>query len=453
MSTARLAVRRRGLALGPFAVRVRWRALLAGLGTTVVLVALLAVSVFTGTLHFEPDRVLAAIAGNGNRVEQLVIVDHRLARALAAVLVGFALGCAGALTQSITRNPIASPDILGVISGASLCAVAVATQPSLRKLFGNLPTGEAISLAAMLGGLLTTALILALSWRAGFDGLRLILVGLSVNAIAIAGVSFALTRTEDYSAQLAMRWLTGSLAPARMSDVERLLPLVLAGAAVCVVLHQGLARLRMGRDLTQLLGGRPARIEAVALLVAVLLVAGACAVAGPVAFVAFVAAQGAMRLFGTAGPRPWPPGCSVPRSSSAPTCWCSASPASCPWVCPLVCWARSSCSTCCCEPRGGPVSDTLLTTETPLRLQRVTAGYGSARILHDLDIEIPAGRFTSIIGPNGCGKSTTLRVMARLLVPTSGDVLCRDRPIADLRPKDLATELAMLPQVPVAPRA
>ncbi|WP_110206614.1 FecCD family ABC transporter permease [Nocardioides daejeonensis] len=296
--------RRRGIAIGPVALRVRRRALLVGAGTSLLLVALLAASVFTGTLHFTPERVLATLVGDGTKVEELVLIDHRLSRALAGILVGFALGCAGALTQSITRNPIASPDILGVISGASLCAVLVATQPSIRRLFGGLPAGQAVSLAAFIGGLLTTALILALSWRAGFDGLRLILVGLSINAIAMAGVSFALTRTEDYNAALAMRWLTGSLAPARMPDVQRLLPVVVVGAVVCLALHQALARLRMGRDLSLLLGGRPAAAEGISLVVAVALVAAACAVAGPVAFVAFVAAQGAMRLFGTAGPPP-----------------------------------------------------------------------------------------------------------------------------------------------------
>ncbi|WP_110206615.1 ABC transporter ATP-binding protein [Nocardioides daejeonensis] len=99
------------------------------------------------------------------------------------------------------------------------------------------------------------------------------------------------------------------------------------------------------------------------------------------------------------------------------------------------------------------MSDTLtpVNVSTPLRLREVTAGYGSRTILHGLDIEVPVGRFTSVIGPNGCGKSTTLRVMARLLSPDSGDVLWHGRPVADLKPRELATQLAMLPQVPVAP--
>ncbi|GAA3398329.1 ABC transporter ATP-binding protein [Cryptosporangium minutisporangium] len=81
----------------------------------------------------------------------------------------------------------------------------------------------------------------------------------------------------------------------------------------------------------------------------------------------------------------------------------------------------------------------------------IGAAYGAAPVLHDVDVTIPRGRVTTIIGPNGCGKSTLLRVLARLLTPTSGTVLLDEKPITDLRARELATRLAMLPQNPVAP--
>lgn len=86
------------------------------------------------------------------------------------------------------------------------------TNPGVRGWFGDLALGEAVSLAALVGGFATTGVILGLSWRAGFDGLRLILVGLSINAIALAGVSYVLITSESTDATIAMRWMTGSLA-------------------------------------------------------------------------------------------------------------------------------------------------------------------------------------------------------------------------------------------------
>ncbi|WP_019631201.1 FecCD family ABC transporter permease [Actinomadura atramentaria] len=302
-ATAR-AGRGRGVLVGPVGLVMRTRSVVAGVVVVLLLAVLLAVSVLTGDLDIPVGRALAALAGDGTRIENLVVVDHRLSRALAAVLVGFALGCAGALTQTITRNPIASPDIMGVSAGAGLFAVFLVTRPETAKAFGDHPAGQLLAPAAIVGGLLTTALILGLSWRAGFDGMRLILVGLGVNAIALAGVSFLLTRADLENAQAATRWLTGSLAGARMGDVLFLAPLALIGAAVCAILARDLAALRLGRDVAPTLGTPPGRTEAVALLVAVLLTSGAVAVAGPIAFVAFIAPQAALRAFGTAGPPP-----------------------------------------------------------------------------------------------------------------------------------------------------
>lgn len=294
----------RGVRIGPFGLRVTRRALLGVALVVALALGMAYVAIFTGSLDYSTATVWNALLGHGSKVEELVIVDRRLARTLAAVLVGFALGVSGALTQSITRNPIASPDILGVVAGAGAMAVLVSTQVPVRALFGELQGRSLIQLAALVGGLATTALILALSWRAGFDGMRLILVGLSVNALAMAVTGFLLTRAEEFEAAVAVRWLTGSLQPARMDDVVTLLPVVLVALVACLVLAKPLASLRMGRDASALLGSAPGRTEAVSLLIAVFLAAGAAAVAGPIAFVAFVAPQAAMRLFRTAGPPP-----------------------------------------------------------------------------------------------------------------------------------------------------
>lgn len=277
------------------------------IGMTVLLVliaALMAVAVFTGTLAIPADRVIAALTGSGSGRDRLVVVDYRLAPALGAALVGFALGCAGGLTQTITRNPIASPDILGVTAGAGAFAVFVLIGPVAAGTFGALPPSVLLAPAAIVGGLVTALLVLALSWRGGFDGLRLVLVGLAVNAIALAATAWMLTRGDLIQAQVAARWLTGSVLGITLDDLWMPAVAVAVAVPVCVRSGRDLGALRLGRDVASVLGTSPARVELSALALAVVLASIATATAGPIAFVAFVAPQLAMRVMRTAGPPP-----------------------------------------------------------------------------------------------------------------------------------------------------
>ena len=295
---------RAGVQVGSVGLVVRRRALTALVAVLVICAGVLIVSLTTGTLDYSLERVWAALTGNGTRIEELVVVDRRLSRVVSGALVGFLLGVSGALTQSVTRNPIASPDILGVTAGAGLAAVFVVTRPTeVGALTGEAP-GDLLAMAALVGGVLTTVLILALSWRGGFDGLRLILVGIGVNALALAAISWMLTRSSLDEAAVATRWLTGSMSGARLDNLPLLVVVAVGCALVCVVLARDLASLRLGRELSSTLGSPAGRTEALSLVVAVVAVSAATSVAGPIGFVAFVAPQAALRLFGTAGPTP-----------------------------------------------------------------------------------------------------------------------------------------------------
>jgi len=296
--------RRVGVRLGPFGMLVRRRAVLWTAIVVVVLLGVTVLAVFSGTLDLPASRVWATLLGEGSRVDQIVVVDRRLVRAVVAVLVGFVLGLSGALTQTVTRNPIATPDLLGVTAGASAAAVLVITQPAVIERATGTAAALLVTPAAIAGGLMTTGLIVGLAWRGGFDGMRLVLVGLGVNAIALALVSWGLMRADLESAAVATRWLTGSLAGVRSEDLTLLLPVVVLAGACSVVLSRDLGALRLGRDVAASLGTRPARAEAYAVALAVVAVSAATAVAGPIGFVAFVAPQAALRLFGTAGPTP-----------------------------------------------------------------------------------------------------------------------------------------------------
>ncbi len=294
--------RRRGVSLGPVAMRWHARAVVGAGITVAVLLAAVLVALTSGSYEISPARALSTLFGGGTTIEQYVVIDRRLMRVGAAVLIGAALGAAGALTQTVTRNPIATPDILGVTMGASAAAVFLVTQPTLLRGLGS--PQERLAIAAIIGSIAATALIIALSWRGGFDGPRLVLVGIGVSAVCGSAVTWMLSRSGEEEAAVAAQWLVGSIQRVKLGDLPILAVTVVVALVICTALTRDLHALRLGRESAPLLGSSPARTEAVAILIAVVLVGVATSVAGPIAFVAFVAPQAAMRLLGTPGPSP-----------------------------------------------------------------------------------------------------------------------------------------------------
>ena len=287
---------RRGLWLGPVAVQVRGRYLLALALVLALGAAVVTVSLSTGSVALPLERLWAGMTGAGTATENL-IAGKRLVRVLGALLVGFALGSAGGITQSLTRNPLASPDVLGINAGAGVLAVSVIVSP-----ITGVAAATAIPAAALVGGLGTTAVVVALAWRRGLDPVRLVLTGVGITALCGALTEWLLLRAQLESAAVAMRWLTGSVAGVGWSDVTFLGAVCVLGVVATAMLSRPLGQVRLGNDLARSLGTRPQLVQIGALVVAVALASFATAVAGPVAFVAFVAPQVAMRLFRTAGP-------------------------------------------------------------------------------------------------------------------------------------------------------
>ncbi|WP_461110398.1 FecCD family ABC transporter permease [Streptomyces calidiresistens] len=260
---------------------------LAALGTAVVLVG-------TGDYPLTPAEVIAVLTGGGTPGQRFVIHELRLPRALLALLVGAALGLAGAVFQTVSRNPLGSPDIIGFTQGAGAGALTVIV------VFGG-GTG-AVSLGAVAGGLLTGVLVYLLAWRRGVHGYRLVLVGIGVAAILTAVNGYLMTRADIVDAARAVLWITGSL---NGRDWAHLWPLLIACAVlVPLILSRGrrLTLLEMGDDAASSLGVRPESTRLVVLLGAVLLTAVATAAAGPIAFVALTAPQLARRLTRAPGP-------------------------------------------------------------------------------------------------------------------------------------------------------
>ncbi|MFD9932016.1 FecCD family ABC transporter permease [Streptomyces massasporeus] len=252
------------------------------------------VSIAVGDFPVGLSQVIATIFGRGEQVDRFIIMDLRMPRALAGLVVGVALGVSGAITQSIARNPLASPDVLGITSGASAVAVFLVTVSG--GTAAAIVDSVGLSAAALAGGLGTGLLVYFLAWRRGVDGFRLILIGISVSAVMEAVTTWLLVTADIRDVARAQTWLVGSLEDRSWGEVWTALwcGLVLLLVVSCVAFQ--FRPMHFGDEVAAGLGVRYTRVRAVLLLCAVLLAGVAVSGAGPVPFVALVAPQVAMRL-------------------------------------------------------------------------------------------------------------------------------------------------------------
>jgi iron complex transport system permease protein len=252
------------------------------------------VSIAVGDFPVGLPQVIATILGRGEQVDQFIIMDLRMPRALAGLVVGVALGVSGALTQSIARNPLASPDVLGITSGASAVAVFLVTVSG--GTAAAIVNSVGLPAAALAGGLGTGLLVYFLAWRRGVDGFRLILIGISVSAVMEAVTTWLLVTADIRDVARAQAWLVGSLEDRSWGEVWTALWCGLALLLVVACVAFQFRPMHFGDEVAAGLGVRYTRVRAVLLLCAVLLAGVAVSAAGPVPFVALVAPQVAMRL-------------------------------------------------------------------------------------------------------------------------------------------------------------
>ncbi|MFJ9120350.1 MULTISPECIES: FecCD family ABC transporter permease [Streptomyces] len=268
--------------------------LLAALAASVVLIG-------TGDFPIPAGDVVRTLLGDGNAGQEFIVNELRLPRVLVGLLVGASLGLGGALFQAVTRNPLGSPDVLGLGQGATAGALVMIV------LFSG--SAAQVTVGALVGGLATGLAIYLLAWKRGVHGYRLVLVGIGVSAIVTAVNGYLLTVSDIVDAARALVWMTGSLNGRDWEQVWPLLgvcavlvPLVLAGG-------RGLRMMEMGDDVANALGVRVERVRALLMVAAVLLVATATAAAGPVGFVSLTAPQLARRLTRSPGPNLLPSLC------------------------------------------------------------------------------------------------------------------------------------------------
>jgi iron complex transport system permease protein len=248
-------------------------------------------SVSVGDFPIPLTDVIKEITGIGGTTDSSFIIHTlRLPRVLTGVLVGFAFGVSGQIFQRMVRNPLASPDILGLSSGAALGAVFCIV---ILKSGSISTTG-----AALIGSLLTVVAIYLLAIKQGISSYRLVLVGIGITALLDAGVEYLLTRANLNDAQRATVWLTGSLNGRGWEYVRPLTLALLILVPVAMVCTRHLRVLELGDDTAAALGVNLRRSKLGLTLSGAGLAAAATAAAGPVGFVALVAPQIARRLVG-----------------------------------------------------------------------------------------------------------------------------------------------------------
>lgn len=273
---------------GRRARRLRWN--LATILLAVAAVALCVAMILLGNTIYSLDVVWRVFKGEQVQGATFAILTLRLPRMLSGLLAGFAFGMAGSVFQTMLRNPLASPNIIGVTSGSSVAAVFC--------LLIIKVSGAAASFAAVAAGLVVTALIYLLSQGGGFSGGKLILIGIGVQAMLNALVSFMILKAASNDVPAAMRWLSGSLNTIQIKDLPPLAISIIVFCPLILLLGRRLTILELGEHSAITLGVPANKTRVLLILASVCLLAFATATTGPIAFVAFLAGPIARRLVG-----------------------------------------------------------------------------------------------------------------------------------------------------------
>lgn len=259
--------------------------LLAALLATIFLLTLILGQSFT-----PPTDVLRVLLGENVAGASFTVGQLRLPRALLSVLAGLSFGMGGVAFQIMLRNPLASPDIIGISSGASAAAVFAIVVLSLK--------GPIVSVFAVVAGLGVALTVYGLSSRNGVAGTRLILVGIGVSAMLESIIAYILSTAPAWNLQEAMRWLTGSVNGAQLSQAAPLLLSLVIFGGLLLSRQRDLEALRLGDEMAAALGVRVGTTRVLVIVAAVGMIAFATAVTGPIAFVAFLSGPIAARIVG-----------------------------------------------------------------------------------------------------------------------------------------------------------
>jgi iron complex transport system permease protein len=256
------------------------------------------ISTGSGEMYISPINVLKALFGNGSEMEQIVIHSFRLPRIVTALLVGMSLAVAGAILQGMIRNPLASPDILGITGGAALFVVLFFA------IFSDKNNSLTISihwlpLGAFIGATIAAILVYILAWKNGIVPMRLVLIGIGVAALMQAGTTLFMILGPIYRASQANIWITGTVYGATWKNIAILAPWTILLLLISFVSARKLNIQELGDEIALGAGVLLQRQRVFLLLLSTALTGGAVAFAGGIGFVGLMAPHMARRLVGS----------------------------------------------------------------------------------------------------------------------------------------------------------
>ncbi|GAA3556730.1 iron chelate uptake ABC transporter family permease subunit [Nonomuraea rosea] len=281
------------LSVPPVSGVLRPRLILVCLAVAAAALLAFCLGIGLGEVPLSLGEVAGSLLGTGDQGTAFVVRELRLPRALTGMLAGVAFGVSGALFQTMTRNPLASPDMIGVTQGAGVAVVAGLV----------LGVGAGLQLLGFAGAVVAALVTYLLAWRRGVSGQRIVLVGIGLSWMCTSATEYLMVTSGDFQAQQALGWLFGNLNGRTWDHVT---PLALALAVlvpVALLLGRWTRVLQLGDEVAVVLGAPVNAARLTLLITGVALVAFGTAAAGPVAFVALAAPQIAQRLARTA----WPP--------------------------------------------------------------------------------------------------------------------------------------------------
>ncbi|MBU7228473.1 FecCD family ABC transporter permease [Staphylococcus pseudintermedius] len=243
-------------------------------------------SLSAGAVWISPIMVMKEVWSGDN----FILSEFRVPRMLLAILVGAALAISGAVIQGVIRNPLASPDVIGITKGASLAAVIVIIVFPTAPLF-------VLPVASFIGALVISLILsLLISWQ-GIKGSQLALIGMAIGAVAMALVQYLLIRN-PMEANIALVWLTGSLFGRSMDHVLTILPWLIVAIPVIFLYARKLDILHLGEEVATALGTHVQRTKMILLFASVMLAGAAISVVGGLSFLGLIAPHIARSLVG-----------------------------------------------------------------------------------------------------------------------------------------------------------
>ncbi|WP_077214673.1 FecCD family ABC transporter permease [Bacillus dakarensis] len=251
-----------------------------------------------GEMKIDPLTVLHVFFGGGTDMEKLVVTSFRLPRIIVSLAVGISLAVAGAILQGMIRNPLASPDILGITGGAAVAVVGFLA------FFSNDNNALTVSikwmpLTAFIGAAIIAIFVYALSWKNGVTPIRLVLIGIGISTLMKALTTLMMILGPIHRASQANIWITGTVHGSTWANVTVLVPLTMVLAAIAFAMARKMNIQELGDEIATGVGGNVQKQRFTLLMVSTALIGSAVAFAGGIGFVGLMAPHMARRLVGS----------------------------------------------------------------------------------------------------------------------------------------------------------